>query len=283
MSYQAILSNSTLNKTQKAKALFSLGYSRRDVATWITNGNYGFAHNIWKKWNEEIGSAIVSLPFEFTFQRTFGIELEIYGPSRVTLLSKLRAEGIEVEGELYNHTTRNHWKIVTDSSIRGENGNEIVSPVLRGLEGIEQIKKVCIALSKAGAKVNKSCGFHVHIGADDLNVDNFKSLVKSYINLENSFDAIMPESRRGNTNTYCKNLTSVSNIVNKVEASSTVTEMARVFGGRYYKLNLQSYLKYSTVEFRQHSGINIWRYPYGASLANPDFEEIKYHQTPKPV
>ena len=93
----------------------------------------------------------------------------------------------------------------------------------------------------------------------------------------------MPEGRRGNTNTYCKNLTSVSNIVNKVEASSTVTEMARVFGGRYYKLNLQSYLKYSTVEFRQHSGINIWRYPYGASLANPDFEEIKYHQTPKPV
>ena len=255
MSYQAILSNSTLNKTQKAKALFSLGYSRREVATWITNGNYGFAHNIWKKWLEcQPVTPVINTPFEFTFQRTFGIELEIYGPSRTTLLQKLRAEGINVEGEGYNHSTRGHWKIVTDSSIRGENGNEIVSPVLSGVEGIEQIKKVCIALGKAGAKVNKSCGFHVHLGANDLNVDNMKTLVRSYMNLENSIDTIMPESRRGNNNTYCKNLSSVPGIQSKVQNAAAIINLQTAFGGRYFKLNLQSITRHGTVEFRQHSG-----------------------------
>lgn len=254
MSYQAILSNDSLNKTQKAKALFELGYSRRDVATWITNGNYGFAHNIWKKWNDLRVSSIVPLPFEFTFQRTFGIELEIFGATRQMLISKLRAEGINVQDEAYNHTTRNHWKIVTDGSIRGEHGNEIVSPVLRGMDGIEQIKKVCIALGKAGAQVNKTCGFHVHLGANDLNLENMKALVRSYINLENPIDAIMPESRRGNSNSYCKNLTSVSGIDGKITNAANMTQLVNAFGGRYFKLNLQSITRHGTVEFRQHSG-----------------------------
>jgi len=254
MSYQAILSNDSLNKTQKAKALFELGYSRRDVATWITNGNYGFAHNIRKKWNELRVSSIVPLPFEFTFQRTFGIELEIFGATRQMLISKLRDEGINVQDEAYNHNTRNHWKIVTDGSIRGEHGNEIVSPVLRGMDGIEHIKKVCIALGKSGAQFNKTCGFHVHLGANDLNLENMKALVRSYINLENPIDAIMPESRRGNSNSYCKNLTSVSGIDGKISNAVNITQLVNAFGGSYFKLNLQSITRHGTVEFRQHSG-----------------------------
>jgi len=123
----------------------------------------------------------------------------------------------------------------------------LVSLVLRGIEGIEQIKKVCIALGKAGAKVNKSCGFHLHLGANDLTIDNFKTLVKSHINLENAFDAIMPESRRGNTNTFCRIMSSVANVNRKVEASNTVRELTQAYNSRYFKLNLQSYLKYGTV------------------------------------
>lgn len=145
---------SNFTKTKKACMLFELGYTRTDVAAWVTNGNYGFAHNIWKKWNDQrTGQAptIEALPFEFSFNRTFGIELEIYGASRARLIAEFAAQGIRLVDEAYNHNTRNHWKVVSDSSITGENGNEIVSPVLRGQEGIEQIKKVCIALAKAGA------------------------------------------------------------------------------------------------------------------------------------
>lgn len=253
MLLQEILSSS-INKTQKAYKLYDLGYTRRDVANMITNGNYGFAHNIWVKWEALRGSNIIQLPFEFTFSRSFGIELEVYGASRSSIVSCMRAEGIDVQSEDYNHTTRGHWKIVSDSSIQGENGSEVVSPVLRGAEGMEQVKKVCIALQKAGAKVNQSCGFHVHIGINDLSVSNVKDLVSSYINLENDIDAFMPASRRGNFNTYCRNMSSVTGIKSKIKNCSTIGMLSNCFNTRYYKLNLKSYVKYGTVEFRQHAG-----------------------------
>ena len=78
MTTQEILSSS-LNKTQKGYKLYSLGHTRTQVAEWLTNGNYGFAHNIWKKWLESQTPQITNLPFEYNFNRSFGIELEIYG------------------------------------------------------------------------------------------------------------------------------------------------------------------------------------------------------------
>lgn len=253
--------NSNFSKTKKAFLLFDLGFTRKDVATWITNGNYGFAHNIWKKWNgqvEQTVQQVVALPFEFSFNRSFGIELEIYGPARERLISEFRIQGLTLVNEEYNHNTRDHWKIVRDGSISGENSSEIVSPVLMGLDGIEQIKKACIALNKAGAKVNNSCGFHVHFGITDLNLDNIKSLMLSHIETEKTFDSIVPESRRQNANTYCKSLTSIASsktqAVAKIKNVQTISSLISLFPQRYVKINLQCYNRQGTVEFRQHSG-----------------------------
>ncbi|SHJ20860.1 Putative amidoligase enzyme [Cruoricaptor ignavus] len=258
MTLQEIL-NSNLNKTQKAYKLYELGFTRRDVAHYITNGNYGFAHNIWKKWMSQRGPEIVNLPFEFTFERTFGIELEVYGASREDIVREMNRVGINIQFEGYNHLTRDHWKIVTDSSIRGGNGNEIVSPVLRGTDGLEQIKKVCQALNRAKAKVNKSCGFHLHIGVNDFLPENFKSLCKSFVNLEGEFDKIQPVSRRGNNNQYCRNLSSVGdNIKRRIQNTGSFEGIRRLFLSRYFKLNLQSVLRYGTVEFRHHSGTTTY-------------------------
>lgn len=252
---------SNFTKTKKACMLFELGYTRTDVAAWVTNGNYGFAHNIWKKWNDQRTGQTPSIeaqPFEFNFDRSFGIELEIYGASRARLISEFAAQGIRLVDEAYNHNTRNYWKVVSDSSISGENGNEIVSPVLRGQDGIEQIKKVCIALAKAGAKVNNSCGFHLHLGASDLNLENFKNLIKSHIEVEAGFDSIVPNSRRANNNHYCKSLTSAARskqeLLTKINAAGSINELVRIFNTRYLKLNLQSFTRQGTVEFRHHSG-----------------------------
>lgn len=201
---------------------------------------------------------IEARPFEFNFNRSFGIELEVYGVTREALIRAFAAQGIRLVDESYNHSTRNHWKVVNDSSITGGNGNEIVSPVLRGQEGIEQIKKVCIALNKAGAKVNNSCGFHLHLGASDLNLENFKNLIKSHIEVEAGFDSIVPNSRRANNNHYCKSLTSAARskqeLLTKINAAGSINEIVRCFNTRYLKLNLQSFTRQGTVEFRQHSG-----------------------------
>ena len=262
MTVQEIL-NSSNTKTKKAYLLFDLGHTRSQVAEWVTNGNYGFAHNIWKKWDAvRTGTALdqpISIaPFEFEFNRTFGIELEICGPNRDRLINCFAAQGLTLASQNYNHTTPTTWKIVSDSSIRGTEGNEIVSPVLQGTNGLDQLRRATIALGKAGAKVNTSCGFHVHFGAQDLSIDNFKTLAKNHINLEAAFDALVPESRRANKNTYCKSLVtdgrSKSDVIAKINACNTISEMTRLFHSRYVKLNFQSFVRQGTVEVRHHSG-----------------------------
>lgn len=257
--------DSSFNKTKKSFLLYDLGFTRRDVAAWITNGNYGFAHNIWKKWNAQLTGTELEenqpmsiAPFDFCFDRTFGIELEVYGTSRERIIQEFQNQGVQITSEGYNHSTRNNWKIVSDSSILGENGCEIVSPVLRGQDGINQLKKVTIALNKAGAKVNTSCGFHVHFGESDFTLENFKMLAKNHINLENQFDTLVPDSRRGNNNSFCKSIThsagSKAATFQKINQSNTINKIVNCFGGRYLKLNFQSYLRQGTVEVRHHSG-----------------------------
>lgn len=258
METQEQILNSNLNKTQKAKKLFDLGLTKRQVADLLMNGNIGFACNVWKKWNEDQSSSVISLPFEFAFVRTFGVEIEYYGVSRESVMYQLQLVGIDVSIENYNHTTRRYWKIVTDSSITGNSGGELVSPVLRGREGIDELKRVCIALKCAGAKINKSCGLHIHIGVGDLTLDNFKNLYKNYINLETEIDSMMPNSRRNNNNRYCKKIISIGygkqDTINKINSASTLGEFKDLFCNRYLKLNFCSYQMYGTVEFRHHSG-----------------------------
>lgn len=253
--------DSNYTKTKKAFLLLDLGYTRRDLTEWLTNGNSGFAHNLWKKWNDQrtlVPENVVALPFEFSFNRTFGIELEIYGATRARLIEEFRIQGLILVGDTYNHSTSTNWKIVSDSSISGDNSNEIVSPVLLGVDGIEQLKKATIALNKAGAKVNNTCGFHVHLGITDLSLDNIKNLALSHIELENTFDSIVPDSRRGNKNTYCKSLTSIATTkrlaIEKIKNASSISNLMNVISTRYVKLNLQAYTRQGTVEFRQHSG-----------------------------
>lgn len=260
MTQEQILA-SNFTKTKKAFLLFDLGYTRTQVSELITNGNYGFAHNIWKKWCEQVSAQpanVVALPFEFSFNRSFGIELETYGATRSALINAFRAQGLTLVDESYNHTTRTYWKVVSDSSISGGNGNEIVSPVLFGLDGIEQIKKASIALNKAGAKINNSCGFHVHFGITDLTIDNIKHLAKTHIAIEDKFDSIVPDSRRKNNNTYCKSITSIATnktlAINKINNSTSISNFISLFTSRYVKMNFQAYTRQGTVEFRQHSG-----------------------------
>lgn len=182
--------------------------------------------------------------------RKFGIELEIVSINRQTALRALRAVGINVQDESYNHSTRNHWKLVSDASV--PNGFEVVSPVLHGEAGIEEAMTVAAALDDAGATVNRSCGFHVHFDAADLTVNDVKTIVKRYAAHEAEIDAIMPPSRRNSTNTFCKSLSGIP--FERFMRSFNIIEMGAVMGSRYYKVNLMSFQRHGTIEFRQHSG-----------------------------
>ncbi len=183
-------------------------------------------------------------------ERKFGIELEIVDITRQTALRALSAVGIQARDEAYNHTTRGYWKLVPDGSVSG--GFEVVSPILEGERGIEEAVTVAEALSDAGATVNRSCGFHVHFDAADLSAADVKAIVHRYAALEAEIDAFMPPSRRGDENFFCLPVARFLN--QRFDEARTIDELATAQPGRYFKVNLQSYRRHGTLEFRQHSG-----------------------------
>lgn len=247
----AILSQTT-TKTRKIEQLLQLGLTRRQVADLVTNGNYGFVQNVYKKMLERAGQNIpTSTQLDYSFTRKFGIEIEAYNCTREKLASELRAAGIDVAVEGYNHTTRNHWKLVTDASLSGNNTFELVSPVLEGEAGLKELEKVCWVLEFCDVKVNDSCGLHIHMDAADFDLQTWKNLALSYKHLERVIDSFMPQSRRQNN--YCKGLSSIS--ASDIQAAQSIYDLRAAFGNnRYRKVNLEAYARHRTVEFRQHSG-----------------------------
>lgn len=185
--------------------------------------------------------------------RTYGVEIEFIG-DRGAVEVAINAMGIECRWEGYNHNTRPHWKIVSDSSVRapGQSGWELVSPILKGDDGLEQIRKVCEAMGQAGATVNATCGLHVHHDAQDFTTKTFKNIVKIYARFEPVMDSLVSNSRRGRNNDYCRTLADV-NMGRLLEQDSLAT-IRSIYGTRYRKLNITSYVTHGTVEFRQHQG-----------------------------
>ena len=190
---------------------------------------------------------------KFNEERTFGVEIEFTTATREEVARLMNEKGIRTYVEGYNHLTKSHWKVITDSSC----GYELVSPPLKGKEGLEQLKKACEALKEAGAKVNRKCGLHVHHDVNDYNAKQIANIFAIYIKLEKTIDTLVPESRRANNNIFCGSLyagRTQQQMLDKLKAVNTIEDIKRIWSTRYLKVNFQSYVKYGTIEFRQHSG-----------------------------
>lgn len=211
----------------------------------------------------------------FNNNRTWGVEMEFLNTREVNIekvITEINAKGIECHKEGYNHTDKNYWKMVTDASVgsevSGENGHELVSPPLKGEEGFRQLRIVTDVLKENKVKINKTCGLHVHHDAHDLTVKNFKNLYTLYIRYENTLDSILPESRRGTNNQYCDTvrktsrynhnlitLESIAEVLEQIKKVKTIQDISNLYqGDRYHKINIESYTRHGTIEFRQHSG-----------------------------
>ncbi len=198
--------------------------------------------------------------------RTFGIEIECrvsgntLSEAQIKVKDAIRRQGLEADVEGYNHSTRDYWKVIYDASIdfsRGWQGIEIVSPVLKGDEGRKQVELVCKALEEVGAKVNKSCGLHIHHGANDLKLNDFKNLAFLYMVKEDEVDQMVAKSRRKNNNGFCRSLNSYYNVF-QIKNARSVKQLIKLAGStrapRYSKINFSAYVRHGTVEFRQHQG-----------------------------
>lgn len=223
--------------------------------------------------------------------RTFGVEIECNlpaGVSRGDLALRLRRAGIVAHAFRYDHETRPGWKLTTDGSLTGDpdDSTEVVSPVLSGEAGMAELAKVADILRDAGCAVDKKCGLHVHVFAGDLDLKQMKKLAINFVHSETAFDAIVPPSRRKDSNVFIRsNRTGfggsyenegINKAIAAFEACNTMADLiAKVSAvsdrvqhvanwradstsgnqpSRYRKLNFLPMLRFKTVEFRQHAG-----------------------------
>ena len=215
---------------------------------------------------------------------TFGIEIETASPvSRERLAERMQeilGDTFQVKAEGYNHrdTTENKWKIVSDSTIRTTTSHphqaEIVSPILKGQDGLNKLEKVLSAMNEVGVTVNKSCGIHVHHDALMLNTEQMIKLSQFYAFYETVLDGLQPMSRRARNSynypmkhrtdtalTLFDEMESKKSLHSWIERERTAehksNNMYRAFSGQFArncKVNiLHAYNQHTTIEFRHHS------------------------------
>ena len=124
----------------------------------------------------------------------FGIEIEMTGITRAAaaqvIAGHFDTSATHVGGIYDAYAVRDadnrQWKVVSDSSIRRESRRgsstnaayavEFVSPICK-YEDIETIQELIRKLRSAGAKVNDSCGIHIHVDASPHDVKTLRNIV----------------------------------------------------------------------------------------------------------
>lgn len=180
--------------------------------------------------------------------RQFGVEVECVGASRAAIIRECGQRGLAIFSEAYNHRDGGNHKIVSDASIRGENGNEVVT---RPLYELEELRILLDALKAAGARVNKSCGLHIHIDAADLNIVQAVNIINNYYYLRHLINSSLPASRANNR--YCQ-VKSYADLVGRDNWYLTLDAFVDAVCDRYVAVNIRAYKRHGTIEFRQHQG-----------------------------
>jgi len=167
--------------------------------------------------------------------KTYGIELETSSISIRSAQSALDAVGL-------------NWQCKPDGT-RGVNA-EAVSPILNDGSLNESIT-AARALLRAGATVNKKTGYHIHLGADHYGNDGIAALVRNWYTAADAIGALVAPSRLNNH--FCQH-TLPESLVESWAESIRNGRIDNAGQGRYRSLNLDSYQRHGTVEFRLHHG-----------------------------
>ena len=75
---------------------------------------------------------------------------------------------------------------------------EIATRKYKGDVGFQKIRELIADIEQAGGKVNDSTGLHVHVGKDDLSVEQIANITRAWGKYEWAIDQLYAEWRRGN-------------------------------------------------------------------------------------
>lgn len=187
----------------------------------------------------------------------------------------------EYEGGSYRSysvkdTEGRKWKVVYDSSITPQIGSrrisdidykvELVSPICR-YDDIEDIQQIVRKLRKDGhAKVNDSCGIHIHVDASPHDARSLRNITNiMYSKEELIYKALQVQVARERR--YCQKVEesfiqklnkSKPKDLNKLKSlwynGDIYRSRSHYDNSRYHALNLHSVFQKGTIEFRLFNG-----------------------------
>ena len=215
----------------------------------------------------------------------FGVEVEMTGITREQAARALAdyfgtelRQGYDYYGSWYVPDTEGkEWRFMSDSSLRLEKKTdtgyehtsnndysvEMVSPKLTYAE-LPKFQECVRRVRKAGAKVNASCGLHVHVDASNHNRQSLKNLLGIMYSKEDIlFKALNVNPNR--VTQYCQKVREpMLRMARQLSSDETkdLTQLESIWyegnvssrehynWTRYYALNLHSVFYRGTVEWR---------------------------------
>jgi len=239
---------------------------------------------------EQIGRAIEGID-DLEFGGHFG-----YHGSRVLGLRHARMDGSRIV-----------WVTERDGSLSHSSGRtaEVVSPILHGRDGLAHAGRVMRAISRAGGKVNRTCGTHLTMGVKDVSA-RFRRMgtnaqakvamlvVEIYDYFNMAFQSLVSESRRNNSYCYRPFGNGEQDFQNRglkdlqtfgQSSKATYAENLRRVQHQRGQVNLNKFASTGIIEFRMHNGtlnpkkITTWALLHHQILSfvcnNTQFEDFR--------
>jgi hypothetical protein len=206
---------------------------------------------------------------------TFGIELELI-TTKACSMKEIASHINGSSGYCCRVAERSmkptaDWRISPDSSVSCNGSQpgctpfELISPVLHGGLGLQQVHEVLQAVNTMGVHAdNRTAGFHVHVGVGHLSFEQVKKVCQNFVKYEIAFDLMVPLSRRNNefcasnrrSNTMRRFANKEANeAIGRCQSMDELYEIMNPSRKKYFKLNLTPLAsgRQATIEFRQHS------------------------------
>ena len=217
----------------------------------------------------------------------FGIEIEMTGLTRrsaALIIAKHFDTGFRHERGVYDTYSvcdqdGRKWKIVRDASITPQCGNrfdydpdykvEVVSPVCH-YEDIGTIQSIVRELRRNGhAKVNESCGIHIHVDASKHTARSLRNIANIMYSKEDLiFKALKVRTQREVR--FCKKIDDdflemlnrkkpkdIEEVENLWYDGNTSRKYEHYDDSRYHALNFHSVFSKGTIEFRMEHFMQV--------------------------
>lgn len=232
----------------------------------IENPRYG--DRVWREFSMSLKWASKELGQIVKSQRLFSSEIEALAPYENDMrrfAEKLPKEcGISTDGS-----------VGSTDDVDGY-GFETQTPRLRGKKGEELVYRMGAALKDIGARVNRTCGMHIHLDGEGIVMPSRREypvallqLWKTHLIFEDVMLSFLPFARRRND--FCRPMRDAFSM-NDIETCDSLLDIEKLWykertygdiheakrhhyhSSRYFGVNFHSLLSRGHLEIRYHSG-----------------------------